>query len=175
VEQLVALLSGLLLLVAAKEYSWWAPLLAGRIVCFAALLCPRRERAMRREEWFGDLGVCRELQVPGLMFALGVLVAGLRLRIHSLVPAQPSLKTLRRARLALAVALIGVAGVWTASGVEEVVTGGAPRWWAWSTVVLGSVWFLCALGDVFWVLDHYRPSPPTGAGLNETTHPPNGT
>ena len=170
----MALLSGLLLLVAAKEYSWWAPRLAGRLVCFAALLCPRRARAIRREEWFGDLGACRDLQVSGLMFALEVVVAGLRLRIHSFAPAQPSLKSLRRVRLALALVLIGVAGVWTASGVEEVVTGAAPRWWAWSTLVLGSVWFLCAIGDLFWVLDHYRLSPPMVAGSHETTNPPSG-
>jgi hypothetical protein len=47
----IAVIAWILKLVAEKEYPYWAPRLAERLIRTATLLLPRSTRAQHREEW----------------------------------------------------------------------------------------------------------------------------
>jgi hypothetical protein len=49
----------ILKLAADKEYPYWAPRLAERLIRTASLLLPRLTRAQRREEWLAELDAAR--------------------------------------------------------------------------------------------------------------------
>jgi hypothetical protein len=144
----------MVLLVAAKEYAWWAPRVAAPLIRMsAAVLVPRDERVLRRDEWLAELDMCRSQSSGGLVFAMLMVVAGLGLRVsstwhHLQWLKQPSLKT----------------ASWS-----------LPLWVDAITVVLSAMWAIsCVLTtvktrDLTWLLQALAPAAMT-ALLSRSTY-----
>lgn len=71
----IALSAFLARTVIRAEYAWWGPRVATRIIHLASVIAPRPGQ---REEW---LGLLAEQGVPGVLFALQLVPASVRMRV----------------------------------------------------------------------------------------------
>jgi hypothetical protein len=122
-----------------KEYGWWAPRVAERVIRAAARLTPGAQRQVRRDEWLGELDQCRMASGGGLLLSLTLVRAGVQLRFRAVRAQlrwlrQPSLRmatwSLRLwvdalvAGLAVVGGLASIAGAITARDVGRLLIAG---------------------------------------------------
>jgi hypothetical protein len=70
-------------LVVRAEYGWWGSAVARLLVRVAAVVLPERQRELRRAEWDAELDVLHQRQIPGVLYALGAVLAGAQVRLST--------------------------------------------------------------------------------------------
>ena len=79
---MVAFLVGVLVkAIVDREYLFWAPRLAEALIRLAALLLPRDERAVRRDEWLAEREIIQlRYSHAGVLFAIGLVCGAVKRR-----------------------------------------------------------------------------------------------